>query len=146
MKQIPNIEETNTEIDKLDALLIDLLNRYNLQDAHLRNIPGTPITTIEGKKIKEYFHQQLQKARESELKRLIAYGVSIKAGNIKDVLAEIETRIKYYHSELDQPTLEDKEVAEAYQKGQQLGKESVVSHMIVEFGLPFERTKTTPKE
>lgn len=40
----------------------------------------------------------------------------------------------------------DKEVAEAYQKGQQLGKESVVSHIIVEFGLPFERTKTTPKE
>lgn len=50
----------------------------------------------------DYDNHQLQKAREVQNTVLLAYQMSLEAGNVEDVLTDIKNRIKVYRSELDQ--------------------------------------------
>lgn len=105
MNQTTNIDEVHNtrEFEELEVLLIDLLNQYNLHDAYRRNLPRTPITTVKGRKIKEYIHHQLQKARQDERERIAtdldryAHESHSATINIKHLMEKLVD-----HSELDQ--------------------------------------------
>lgn len=95
-----NTREWESRFDKL----MDELPVNDYRVIHHDLITGLPRPTARGTVIKDFLHQELQKARHDWLREEIVWLKNERAHSFGETATTLETIIDRYQSELDQPT------------------------------------------